>query len=80
VQWMMLRESLALLAAGLLLGIPIALAAARLVRAQLYQMSPFDPLIFVGATAGIAAVTMLSAWLPARRAAAIDPMVSLRCE
>lgn len=80
VQWMVLRESLTLLAAGIVLGIPIALAAARLVRAQLYQMSSFDPLIFVGATAGIAAVTVLSAWLPARRAAAVDPMVSLRCE
>jgi ABC-type antimicrobial peptide transport system permease subunit len=80
VQWMVLRESLALLAAGLVLGTPIALAAARLVRAQLYHMSPFDPLIFAGAAAGIAAVTVLSAWLPARRAAAVDPMVSLRCD
>ena len=43
VQWMVLRESLALLAAGLVLGIPIALGAARLIRSQLYQMSPFDP-------------------------------------
>ncbi len=80
VQWMVLRESLALLAMGLVLGLPIALAAARLIRAQLYQMSPFDPVIFIGATAGIAAVTALSAWLPARRAAAVDPMVSLRCD
>jgi predicted permease len=80
VQWMVLRESLALLASGLVLGIPIALAAARLIRAQLYRMSPFDPVIFIGATAGIAAVTVLSAWLPARRAAAVDPMTALRCE
>lgn len=80
VQWMVLRESLALLIAGLVLGIPIALAAARLIRAQLYQMSPFDPTIFIAATAGIAAVTMFSAWFPARRAAAVDPMISLRCE
>jgi ABC-type antimicrobial peptide transport system permease subunit len=80
VQWMVLRESLVLLAAGLVLGIPIALAAAGLMRAQLYQMSPFDPVIFIGATAGIAAVTVLSAWLPARRAAAVDPMTALRCE
>jgi len=80
VQWMVLRESLALLGAGLLLGIPIALAAARLIRAQLYQMSPFDPVIFIAATAGIAAVTVLAAWLPARRAAAVDPMTALRCE
>jgi predicted permease len=80
VQWMVLRESLVLLAAGLVLGIPIALAAARLIRAQLYQMSPFDPLIFLAATAAIAMVTVLSAWLPARRAAAVDPMTALRCE
>jgi predicted permease len=80
VQWMVLRESLALLAMGLVLGIPVALGAARLIRTQLYRMSPFDPTIFIAATAGIAAVTVLSAWLPARRAAAVDPMVSLRCE
>jgi predicted permease len=80
VQWMVLRESLVLLIAGLVLGIPIALGAVRLIRAQLYQMSPFDPTIFIAATAGIAAVTILAAWLPARRAAAVDPIVSLRCE
>jgi predicted permease len=80
VQWMVLRESLALLTAGLVLGIPIALAAARLIRTQLYRMSPFDPAIFIAAAAGITAVTVLSAWLPARRAAAVDPVVSLRCE
>jgi predicted permease len=80
VQWMMLRESLTLLTAGLVLGTPIALGAARLIRTQLYRMSPFDPTIFIAAAAGIAAVTVLSAWLPARRAAAVDPMVSLRCE
>ena len=45
VKWMVLRDSLGLLAAGLVLGIPIALCAARLIRAQLYQMSPFDPII-----------------------------------
>jgi predicted permease len=80
VQWMVLRESLALLIAGLVLGIPIALGAARLIRTLLYRMSPFDPTIFIAATAGIAVVTVLSAWLPARRAAAVDPIVSLRCE
>jgi predicted permease len=80
VQWMVLRESLALLTAGLVLGIPITLGAARLIRTQLYRMSPFDPTIFIAATAGITAVTVLSAWLPARRAAGVDPVVSLRCE
>ena len=80
VQWMFLRESLILLAAGLGLGLPIALYAVRLVRSQLYQMSPFDPSAFVAATMGIALVVVLSAWLPARRAAAVDPMTALRSE
>ncbi len=80
VQWMILRESLALLCAGLALGLPIALYSVRLVRSQLYEMSPFDPAVFVAAIAGIAVVTLISAWLPARRAASIDPMTALRCE
>jgi predicted permease len=80
VQWMFLRESLILLAAGLGLGLPIALYAVRLVRSQLYEMSPFDPSAFIAATVGIALVVVLSAWLPARRAAAIDPLSALRSE
>ena len=80
VQWMVLRESLILLCAGLALGLPIALYSVQFVRSQLYEMSPFDPVVFVAATVGIGIVTFLSAWLPARRAASVDPMVALRCE
>lgn len=78
VQWMILRESLWLLVIGLAIGLPATLVATRLLRSQLYQMSPFDPIVFVAATLGIAAITLLSAWLPSRRAASIDPMVALR--
>jgi ABC-type antimicrobial peptide transport system permease subunit len=80
VQWMVLRETLVLLIVGLGLGLPIALYAVRLVRSQLYQMSPFDPAVFLAAAIAIAVVTVLSAWLPSRRAAAVDPMAALRCE
>jgi predicted permease len=80
VKWMVLRESLGLLCAGIGLGLPIALYSVRFVRAQLYEMSPFDPTVFVAATCGIALVTVLSAWLPARRAASVDPMSALRSE
>lgn len=80
VQWMVLRESLLLLVGGLLVGLPLTVITARLLRSQLYQMSPFDPLVFAAATIGIAVVTIVSAWLPSRRAAAIDPMVALRYE
>ena len=80
VQWMILRDSLALLVAGLTVGLPLALGTARLLRSKLYGMSPFDPVIFVAAVAGISLVALLSAWLPARRAAGIDPMKALRCD
>lgn len=80
VQWMVLRESLWLLGLGLVLGLPAALGAAEIIRSQLYEMSPFDPVILTVAVAVIAAVTVLAAWLPARRAARVDPVVSLRCE
>lgn len=80
VQWMVLRESLGLLGAGLGMGLPIALFAVRLVRSQLYEISPFDPATFIAAAVGIAFITIISAWVPARRAAAVDPMTALRCE
>lgn len=80
VQWMVLRESLWLLAIGLAIGLPATLLVARFLRSQLYQMSPFDPVVFVAATIGIAVVTIVSTWLPSRRAASIDPMVALRYE
>jgi len=80
VQWMVLRESLVLLAAGLGIGLPIAYYAVRFVRSQLYQVSPFDPAVFLAAIVGISLVAAVSAWLPARRAAAVDPMTALRCE
>lgn len=80
VQWMVLRESLWLLAIGLAIGLPATLIVARFLRSQLYQMSPFDPVVFAAATIGIAIVTIVSTWLPSRRAASIDPMVALRYE
>jgi predicted permease len=80
VQWMVLRESLGLLCTGIALGLPIAVYSVRLVRSELFHLSPFDPAVFIAATLGIAVVTVISAWLPARRAASVDPMAALRCE
>jgi predicted permease len=80
VQWMILRESLLLLAIGLCVGIPAAIAAGRLVQSQLYEISGSDPIAMGCAVLIIAAVTMLAAWLPARRATRVDPMVALRCD
>ena len=78
--WMVLRETLTLLAIGLAVGVPITLASTRILKSQLYQLSPLDPLAIGSAIAIIAAMTVLAAWLPARRAAKVDPMVALRCD
>jgi predicted permease len=80
VSWMVLRESLLLLGIGLALGLPLALASLRLVQSQLYELSASDPVTLSDSVLIIAAVTLVAAWLPARSASKVDPMVALRCE
>jgi predicted permease len=80
VLWMVLRESLLLLATGVALGIPLTLAAGRLVQSQLFGLRSYDPATLAAAVLVIGAVTMLAAYLPARRAARVDPMIALRYE
>jgi predicted permease len=80
VLWMVLRESLTLLAIGLALGLPLTLATTRVIREQLFGLSAVDPATFAAAIAVVAAMTIIAAWLPARRAAKVDPMVALRCD
>jgi predicted permease len=82
--WMVLRESLRLLAGGLLVGVPVALAVARgltsVLREQLFQVSAMDPVAFVSACVVVSAMTVAAAWVPARRATQVDPLTALRCE
>ena len=84
VLWMVLRESLFLLGIGLALGLPLTLAltrvAADFLKAQLYGLKAIDPPTFAMAVMVVAGMTILAAWLPARRAAKVDPMVALRCD
>jgi predicted permease len=80
VLWIILREALILLAAGMVLGLPLSLAAARLIRQQLFGLKADDPLTYAIALIVVSSVVLLSAWLPARRAAAINPVDALRYE
>jgi macrolide transport system ATP-binding/permease protein len=62
------------------LGLPLALGAAVVLRHQIAGISPFDPVSFVGVATCVLAALLAACWLPARRAARIDPMAALRCE
>jgi putative ABC transport system permease protein len=69
-----------LIAAGLALGVAGSLWAARFVEALLFQLAPRDPATFGGAAAVLVAVGVMAAWLPAHRAARIDPVAALRTD
>jgi predicted permease len=80
VLWMVLRESLVLLGIGIALGVPAMLAACRAVQAGLFGLGPWDAPTLVMAVLIIAAVTVVAAYFPARRATKVDPIVALRYE
>jgi len=80
VLWMVIRESLTLAAAGLIVGVPFSLLVARLLRSNLYGLSQTDPVTFITALLGIAIITLVASFIPARRAASIDPIQALRSE
>jgi ABC-type antimicrobial peptide transport system permease subunit len=80
VVWMVMRETLTLAGIGVGIGLVGAYGVTRLIRAQLFGVEPTDLLTMAAAALGIAAVTALSGYVPARRATGIDPMTALRWE
>ena len=80
VVWMILRDSLALVAIGLALGLPAALVAARAVDSVLFGIKPADPVTFASTAAILAAIAVAAAFLPARKAARLEPSRVLRHE
>jgi predicted permease len=77
---MFLREGAALAAAGLSLGIVLALAAGRLVSSMLYQVSPFDPIVLTLSFLTLAIAALVATYVPARRATQVTPVSALRHE
>src|SRR6185437_14008771 len=77
---MVLHETLVLVAAGIVIGIPAALLLSRLTASLLYGIRPADPASIVAAIAIMLASAIAAAYFPARRASRIDPMQALRCE
>jgi len=77
---MVLRNALLLVALGLAVGIPVALLGARLMQSQLYGVRTYDPLTLAAAVLVLSAFAALAGFIPARRAASIEPMNALRTE
>ncbi|HTV09915.1 MAG TPA: FtsX-like permease family protein, partial [Candidatus Aquilonibacter sp.] len=77
---MVLCETLLLVVCGLAIGVPAAALTSHWIASQLFRLHPGDPTTFVAACAAMAAVTMMASYLPARRAASVDPMRALRSE
>ena len=77
---MVLRGAFFQVGIGLGLGIPLAIAAGRLMTGQLFGVSPWDPRMLAIATVLLCAAALLASWIPAGRAASVEPMVALRLE
>ena len=77
---LILRGALALIAFGLLLGVPLTFAAGRFLGNQLYGVNPYDPAILIAAVAALAVSAFIAALIPAVRASGISPMQALRAE
>ncbi|MCX5644845.1 MAG: ADOP family duplicated permease [Phycisphaerae bacterium] len=80
IMGMVLREGLVLTVVGLLVGLLLGLGVARVSASLLYGVSPVDPVSIIVTVALLGAASLLASYIPARRAARVDPMVALRCE
>jgi predicted permease len=80
VRWLVLREALLLLLAGVAVGLPLIFAVTRLASTLLYGLTPTDPVSLGLAATLMFAVTMLAGYVPARRATKLDPLAALRHE
>ncbi len=77
---MVLRDSLRMAGTGILIGLPCAYAIGRILKTSLFRLEPLDPGTAIFSFVALLAIALLAAWVPARRAARIDPITALREE
>lgn len=77
---LILRQVVGITGVGIAIGVPAAIAAARLVRASLFGVAPADPFSVIGAALVMLIVALSAGFFPARHAARLDPLVALRCD
>jgi ABC-type antimicrobial peptide transport system permease subunit len=80
VLWMIILETMRYVSWGVLFGGALAAGASRAVESFLFKVSGFDPITYGWLTAFMTITSLVAAYIPARRARRIDPMVVLRCE
>ena len=77
---LVLRQGMKLAAIGVVIGLAGALASSRALTTLLFGVSERDPVTYAGVTATLLAVAVVACWLPARRAAQVDPAITLRAD
>jgi putative ABC transport system permease protein len=75
-----IAQGMRLVLIGVLIGVPISMAVAQVVKSMLFGLSSRDPVTYVGAAALLAIAGLMACSMPARRAAKVDPMIALRYE
>ncbi len=80
LRWMFVRSALVLTGLGVAIGLGAAAVLTRLMKSLLFGVSPLDPLTYVSIPLVLAACAVLASYLPARRAAGVDPVEALRSE
>jgi ABC-type antimicrobial peptide transport system permease subunit len=80
VVWMILKDSLFLTAAGVAMGVPVAMLVGPALTSSLYGVKPLDAVTYLAAVAGVALVALAASAVPAGRAATVDPLKALRME
>jgi ABC-type antimicrobial peptide transport system permease subunit len=77
---MVLKRGLGLVTVGVLVGVPVSLGLTRFIASQIWDVSATDPWTFVSVVFGVLVVGLLACSVPARRAAQVDPLITLRYE
>jgi putative ABC transport system permease protein len=80
VLWMVIRRGMRLAMFGIVIGVALSLGCSQVMARLLYEVNPTDPMTFACVVCLLLAVTGLACWVPARRAAGVDPMRALRNE
>ena len=80
VQRLVIGEGIGLVGLGAMFGLAGAVAATRVLRTFLFDLTPSDPVTYVGVLVVLGAAAIVASWIPARRASRVDPMVALRAE